>query len=312
LTSAQADMASSLGVTCEKELGNQDEDKIEVFQDPYDATCAIAFFKDMSEHTCLNTVDEDGQSCHYCVMDAALTLCFSQQQADTAAALGFTCSADDAEPAMAARVAEDVYDKTCITAFITGQGTQDECTQALDEDGNVCKWCHLSGVADVCLTATQGDMASQLGVWCDGTRGVTVEEEVDLPDDFFECLEHYQEHDCNHSSCTWCNSEVGMGFCMSPAAVDALKECTFFDCDSNKEPLKTAKKVLDPYDPICLTAGMSSQDEAEDVCNSTMDSNGSPCVWCDAAGVFGVCLSSEQASAAGQFLICDSGAFKIA
>jgi hypothetical protein len=168
------------------------------------------------------------------------------------------------------------------------------------------------------LTATQGDIATQLGVWCDGDEEGSVfkktmekkkqeEEKVDLPDDFFECLEYYQEGDCNQSSCTWCNSNAAMGFCMAPAAAEALKECDFFQCDYKED----VKKV-EPFDPICLTAGMQNQDGAEDVCNGTVDSNGSACVWCDAAGVFGLCMSSQQAGTAGQYLNCDAGTIKIA
>jgi hypothetical protein len=251
-------------------------------------------------------------------MDGAMTLCFNQQQSEVAEKLGFACSAVETETQV---VDEDLYDKSCIMAFMDGEGTQDACTQAVDEDGAACKWCHVAGVADVCLTATQGDMATQLGVWCDGSDEIAAfkgpimvkeeeeEDKVEVPDDFFECLEHYQEGDCNKSSCTWCNSNVGMGFCMADAAADALKECDFFQCDYKKAAavVKPVKQVVDPYDPVCLTAGMQNQDDAEDVCNGTVDSDGSPCVWCDAAGVFGICMSSEQASMAGQFLECDAG-----
>jgi hypothetical protein len=248
-------------------------------------------------------------------MDGALTLCFNQEQSEVAEGLGFTCSSAETEV-----VDEDLYDKSCIMAFMDGEGTQDACTQAVDEDGAACKWCHVAGVADVCLTATQGDMATQLGVWCDGSDEsafkpivVKTEDKVEFPDDFFECLEHYQEGDCNQSSCTWCNSDVGMGLCMAPAAARALKECDFFQCDYKKTAaVKLVKQVVDPYDPVCLTAGMQNPDDGEDVCNGTMDSDGSPCVWCDSAGVFGICMSSEQASMAGQFLECDAGAVKIA
>jgi len=159
------------------------------------------------------------------------------------------------------------------------------------------------------LTATQADLATQLGVWCDGEElELSKEKEkVGFPDDFWTCLENYEENACNSNSCTWCNSNVGMGFCMADAAAEALKECDFFDCDykTPKFHVQTLEKMEDPYDPACLAAGMGSND-AEEVCNSTKDSSGNSCVWCNAAGVFGLCLSTEQAEKAGQFLQCDS------
>ena len=48
-------------------------------------------------------------------------------------------------------------------------------------------------------------------------------------------------------------------------------------------------------------------DDAQSVCDSTLDSNGTPCVWCDVANSgYGVCLSHDAASAAGQYFTCDA------
>jgi len=63
-----------------------------------------------------------------------------------------------------------------------------------------------------------------------------------------------------------------------------------------------------PYDPKCLNAPSEAgtdDDDAEEICNQTTDSQGEMCVWCDAAGVFNLCLSSEQAEAASSYLQCD-------
>ena len=51
---------------------------------------------------------------------------------------------------------------------------------------------------------------------------------------------------------------------------------------------------------------MQANGDAETACAAATASDGSPCVWCDAAGVFGLCLSSEQANAADQYLECDA------
>jgi hypothetical protein len=63
--------------------------------------------------------------------------------------------------------------------------------------------------------------------------------------------------------------------------------------------------LSDPYDAKCLGAGMGG-DDAEQVCKSTLDSEGNGCIWCDAAGVFGLCVSADQASQVGNFLQCDA------
>jgi hypothetical protein len=54
-----------------------------------------------------------------------------------------------------------------------------------------------------------------------------------------------------------------------------------------------------PFDPKCLLA------ENQIDCDSTEDSSGTLCVWCDAAGVFGLCLSSATAESVKQYLQCD-------
>lgn len=96
-----------------------------------------------------------------------------------------------------------------------------------------------------------------------------------------------------------------MGFCLAPAAAEATKDCTFFDCefgDSADVEEDDKEEPLDIYDPICWTAGAQANDDAATVCVSKTASDGGPCVWCDAAGVFGLCLSSDQAAAASQLL----------
>eukprot|EP00543_Licmophora_paradoxa_P007254 CAMPEP_0202443440 /NCGR_PEP_ID=MMETSP1360-20130828/2704_1 /ASSEMBLY_ACC=CAM_ASM_000848 /TAXON_ID=515479 /ORGANISM="Licmophora paradoxa, Strain CCMP2313" /LENGTH=206 /DNA_ID=CAMNT_0049059125 /DNA_START=31 /DNA_END=648 /DNA_ORIENTATION=+ len=68
--------------------------------------------------------------------------------------------------------------------------------------------------------------------------------------------------------------------------------------------LRGIHKNGDPYDPVCLTAGMQSDDPST-TCHDTQDAQGDSCVWCDAAGVFGLCLSSQQAKASQQYLQCE-------
>lgn len=295
LTSAQVDMASSYGVACADE-------KDAVQDDPYDTSCIMAFMQDQTEQGCVSATDEDGDACKYCTMQGALNLCLTESQADMAGGLGIDCGPSEVVAA-AVEESNDFFDMSCVKSFVQDQ-TEEGCKQARDEDGAACKWCHTTQAGDICLTATQGDMAGQLGMWCDDSDKSEnkAKDNVNLPADFWTCLQNYEETGCS-AGCTWCDTSVGMGFCLSTPVADATKECTFFDCNFKED--KTEE--TDPYDPTCLAAGMGS-DDAEDVCNSTVDSDGNTCVWCDAAGVFGLCMSAKQAATVGNYLQCDAAA----
>ena len=67
-----------------------------------------------------------------------------------------------------------------------------------------------------------------------------------------------------------------------------------------------------PFDSQCLNAPSNGSllDDDQDgdprkVCDATTDSQGEMCSWCDAAGVFQLCLSNEQAKLASLYLQCD-------
>ena len=106
---------------------------------------------------------------------------------------------------------------------------------------------------------------------------------------------------CDHSTdiegfpCTWCSTDTH-GICVSNEQSE-LVSILIPDakCENNNQNNNNKKM----YDPICLSA--ESQN-----CETTVDNDGSACVWCDAAGVFGLCLSSDQAKGARQYLDCNS------
>ena len=72
----------------------------------------------------------------------------------------------------------------------------------------------------------------------------------------------------------------------------------------NVENMMETLKEDSPLNPNCLAAGMGS-DNAEDVCNGTMDANGKSCTWCSVAGVYGLCLSQDGAEMAHDYIQCD-------
>lgn len=336
LNEEQAEIGEAFGMECEDRripLKVQEDD-------PYDPSCALAFLENPTPDACVQTVDEDGNACKYCTLQGALNLCLTEEQAEVGKSLGIDCE-ENAEIKMFFEEDDglgDISDPSCLMAQLAEGGTmsKDDCDATMDQDGTPCEYCTLEGISTpLCLTDEQAEVAAQLGGECDAgysaeAAGVDMEDDVALPPDFFDCLKEYDQDDCDHSGCTWCNTEVGMGFCMSGPAARALSECKFFTCDTRQtiEPHspKLHKVILlkddedavvgnnnmlqnlqahFPLDPMCLAAGMGS-DDARAVCNDTNDSEGKPCVWCNAAGVYGVCLSQDGADEAREFVQCDT------
>lgn len=296
LTEEQGQYLEQLGAECDSDSVALDEEEEEA-QDPYDPSCAIAFMQDQSEETCKAAVDSDGNPCEYCTLQESLNMCLNQEQAQYLEQLGGECDSDsfvqDKEEA------QNPYDQSCAIAYFQDQSEQ-TCKAAVDSDGNPCEYCALQGGMKFCLNAEQAEAVELFGAECD-SRAVALgaEDKVTFPSDFWECLENYEENGCGTNSCTWCNTEVGVGFCVADSVADAMRECNFFDCNY-KLPQEPVKKTTNPFDPACLQ-GM----ESHEICRTTLDSEGEACVWCDRAGVFGLCLSAAGADAAGEYLTCD-------
>mmetsp|Transcript_28794 Transcript_28794/g.60227 ORF Transcript_28794/g.60227 Transcript_28794/m.60227 type:complete len:272 (-) Transcript_28794:57-872(-) len=228
LNQEQAQMGEQFGMECEESAA--------AVQDPYDPSCALAFLQDPSADTCKATMDADGNPCKYCQLNGALNLCLTEEQADVGKDLGIECDdqstlseIQDLPDAVA-----DPYDYSCALAYLQDQ-SPDGCKGAMDQDGQPCEYCTFQGQFNICLNADQAAMGSSVGLECDYMNKSHDEkkvEKMELPPDFFDCLENYEEHDCNTGGCTWCNTEVGVGFCMADSAARAMSECDFFSCDT--------------------------------------------------------------------------------
>lgn len=117
--------------------------------------------------------------------------------------------------------------------------------------------------------------------------------------------------------CAWCQGDDLPGICVSDKQERALiNKIPHVKCFENHGPVVYKQRLRlgesmaagAPYDPLCLTApSFASPDQTpEEACNGTRDSKGDMCVWCDAAGVFSLCLSHQQASDASPYLQCDT------
>ena len=77
----------------------------------------------------------------------------------------------------------------------------------MDADGTPCKLCFLQGAFPLYSDEEQATTGEQFGFFdCDSTSAVAPSTATTPFDELSECLEHYQEEDCFHSSCTWCNT----------------------------------------------------------------------------------------------------------
>lgn len=299
LSQEQADMASSLGVTCDEIImshqlrGSGREGDT---QDPYDTSCLMAYLMDPTESGCKAAKDEDGGPCEFCSFQDSINLCLTQEQAEMGEQIGLTCDTDK-------MTVDDPLDPSCTLAYMQDQ-SEETCKNAVDADGNACEYCTLQGAVNLCLNGDQAQIAEQYGAECDTTSMAAQGEggkQVAFPSDFWDCLENYDEGGCGENSCTWCKTEVGIGFCVADSVADSMRECTFFDCNYKAEQIVAEDSARMPFDPACLQ-GLKSKE----VCNDTADSDGKPCVWCDGAVVFGLCLSAEGAEVAGEYMICDA------
>lgn len=99
-------------------------------------------------------------------------------------------------------------------------------------------------------------------------------------------------------TCAWCNTKAEYGLCVSKRVSRAVVHYQWFVCKDAND-VKDKSRDFDGIDPLCLTGGPDSVS-----CGNSKDSKGEDCVWCDGAGVFGLCMSKGEADAASNYLTC--------
>lgn len=104
LTPEQADMGSSLGITCdgdeeEEDFGDEDaiaeeggEEAGDGLDDPLDPSCVVAFLENPTKESCTGTTDQDGNACEWCSFQA-YDLCLTAEQAAMGEQAGVSCDA---------------------------------------------------------------------------------------------------------------------------------------------------------------------------------------------------------------------------
>ena len=233
LNAEQAEIGEMVGVTCDDDDDNDAAaTTMMIVDDPMDPSCLVAFLQDQSADGCKAAMDADGNACEFCTLQGAFQLCLNEEQAAMGEQFGLECDDDDNDDDTKndASTVEDPTDPSCLVAYLQDQSA-DGCKAAVDADGNPCEFCSLQGAFQLCLNEEQAAMGEQFGLDCDDTTAAVATTTTSPFDELSDCLEHYQEDDCFHSSCTWCNTQVGMGFCLTPGLAHVTKAWSFFDCE---------------------------------------------------------------------------------
>jgi hypothetical protein len=330
--------------------------------DPYDPSCMVAYLQNPTEEGCDAAADSEGNRCEYCTI-SGFHVCLTIEQAQMSQGAGATCSSSSSSSLLPEEllVERDYQDMSCAEAYKENGGkASDDCFGGVDEDGAGCLYCTRDLISYYCLTPWQGDLLTPLGFWCDRRQNDVhklhppeqqeqdeepIKEATDtgaesaavgpLPDDFFQCLESYEPEGCTHQNgCTWCDSQVGIGFCASSAVAEGMKACTFFDCrykttteattgkdptggkeardeTSDKERIDGSSSGLSPFDASCMSTSFSHphDDDASGAaaCRAATDQAGRPCEWCRTGdGSVGLCFNHDQAARASSILHCDT------
>lgn len=243
------------------------------------SSCA-AFGKDASR--CASTKTQEGDSCVWCEYSDRLGLCFAPDQGDAIAQLatrmginGVSCGVEKWMAAPTEKHLPGDEDTTLLehllAADVREEAGKDKRDESLTEGG--------SGV--------EGDAKDYFG-------------------DLRRCLlAGPTAPSCFKASsgtCAWCNTKAKYGLCLSKRVSTAVEHYQWFVC-KDAEDVKDTSRDFDGIDPLCLTGGSKSVS-----CSESKDSKGEGCIWCDGAGVFGLCMSKTEADAAGNYLTCGVGA----
>ena len=132
----------------------------------------------------------------------------------------------------------------------------------------------------------------------------------DPADQMKKCASETDETACAAvPECAWCNTFLGPG-CITSEMKSQIplctnnKEVTYLRGDNGAYIGGEGGKMLDPS---CLadTSGGEGLADDKDSCLTKKDSNGKSCMWCDAAGMFGICATSDQKDYFGKYMTCE-------
>lgn len=284
-------------------------------QNPFACSLAAA-----DEDSCHSSQDDDGNPCVWCKFAQAGGACVSSEQASEISNVvpQVTCSNDDSTTTSSSSSGNPV-DVNCLAA---GMGNQDDaqtvCDSTMDANGSPCVWCDVAGISGygVCLSssdAAAADAAAGQYLTCHDNQVKT------SPWDPTCIMASFTQGGADRDSCeatmdqegnacVWCdgndvNTNTHMGLCMTLDQSSVASQWLTCDAPSSDNALI----IQHAMDPSCLVV-VGYEGGNEDTCHSTDDENGNACVWCNGPNGVGICLNSDQAAMAGQWLTCDDDA----
>eukprot|EP00559_Dactyliosolen_fragilissimus_P006647 CAMPEP_0184866584 /NCGR_PEP_ID=MMETSP0580-20130426/22820_1 /TAXON_ID=1118495 /ORGANISM="Dactyliosolen fragilissimus" /LENGTH=368 /DNA_ID=CAMNT_0027366325 /DNA_START=18 /DNA_END=1124 /DNA_ORIENTATION=+ len=311
-----------------------------VHDDPPDVNltifkCTFSAFSDESK--CDAAVSEDGTPCSYCTLEKngqEAGLCVSSEEAQQMeqvnpdikcsgiGALEFpeegvvdtTSRVDDIQNT---RLEIEPKDFQCTAQ---GFGNIDKCMNTKASDDEWCVYCNFPSISEdkgLCMSYSQSrslDKSYGSLVSCaDHEVEITYDNIVENKSNpVVDCnLKGKDEQTCldssrvNGSDCTWCDAEIG-GFCFPKKWKQTAAK--FLKCTDSEDTIpnqviadqeKSAKNIFSTFNTSCV----KNRDDVS--CSMDDDSeSGQSCVWCDAAGIFGLCLDPEGAHKVESYLNC--------
>merc|ERR1712113_313060 len=134
--------------------------------------------------------------------------------------------------------------------------------------------------------------------------------------DPYKCTTSAQDEDTckntkddDNKACDWC-TVLNYGACFSDDIAKQIQQMIpIVECSSSlsDESLlgEDEQRTTTSFDMSCVFAA-GFNDDSQNVCGNALDSNNNACVWCSLPGSnYGLCVTSDEADQANQFLTCD-------
>ena len=187
---------------------------------------------------------------------------------------------------------------------------EDACKSRTDANSNPCVWCSLPQnpfIQGACISESQKEAAGQFCSSLDSAGASS-------PDHATSCLSITDESACtlaidatstsSNENCMFCNFPLVGRKCVTKTLAESFaKFCAQDGEEGGGDSIFLRGRVAGGQwlDPSCLSDDTNNN---SDDCSSKTDANGDSCMWCDAAGVFGECVSRSQKDFFENYLEC--------
>lgn len=179
--------------------------------------------------------------------------------------------------------------------------TKTLCQSRTDANSNPCEWCSLSQnpfLPGACLSQSQKEAAGQFCSSSDTTNCVSIIDET-------TCTATIDTTASPDQNCVFCTFRFVGGKCVTNTLAESFAQFCAQKGDDEGRDIFLRGNIAGGWrtlDPSCLSD--NTDNEADEDCGSKTDLNGDSCIWCDAAGIFGECVSRSQKEFFEDYLKC--------